>query len=380
MLYSGLSRHMSRLRLHLLCWLVLGSGLFAFGQDLPRQIADETFRKMIADFSEPSGSFQYENFVSNEDDYQSILPELKQSVKPGGVFIGVGPEQNFTYIAAARPGVAFIVDIRRQNLLEHWLYKALFEMSSNRVDFVSRLFSRTPRGIPDGASVRTIFEAFERSQPDQKLYDRNLASIYERIVKVHGFDLSEEDRKGIAKVFTAFFQGGPKMDYRFNSYDAPTPSASYTQLMDASDRDGHRWSYLATEENFRLIQDYEKTNRIVPLVGDFAGSKTIRAIGQYARDHNAIISVFYTSNVDEYLYRNVVDTRYFSNVATLPLDGSSAMIRVIGGPSGLAPGDSVRIAPGKRWVSLRCSLEDVVKAAQSRQLSSRLSLNRICKQ
>lgn len=371
---------MLRLRLHLLYWLILASGTFASGQDLPRQISDEGFRKMIADFSEPGGSFQYENFVSNEDDYQSILPGLKQTVKPGGVYIGVGPEQNFTYIATFRPGIAFIVDIRRQNLLEHWLYKALFEMSSNRVEFVSKLFSRAPRGIPNGASVRAIFEAFERAQPDQKLYDRNLASIYERIAKVHGFDLSEEDRKGIAKVFTAFFQGGPKMDYRFNSYTAPTPSASYTELMDAADRDGRRWSYLATEENFRLIQEYEKTNRIVPLIGDFAGPKTIRAVGQYAKDHNAIISVFYTSNVDEYLYRDVVDTRYFSNVATLPLDGSSAMIRVIGGPSGLMPGDTVQVAPGKRWVSLQCSLQDVVKASQSRQISSRVSLNRICKQ
>jgi hypothetical protein len=248
--------------------LVLAASI-VFAQDLPRQISDEAFRKMISDMSEPGGFFQYENFVSNEDDYVTVLPALKQSVKPGGVFIGVGPEQNFTYIAAFKPEIAFIIDIRRQNMLELLLYKALFEMSANRADFVSKLFSRTPpAGVTSASSVGAMFQAYERAETSQKLYDQNLAAVVDRLTKVHGFELSAEDRQGIAKVFTAFLQGGPKMDYRFNSYSAPTPSASYTQLMDAMDREGHRWSFLATEENFKLIQDYEKTNRIVPLVGD----------------------------------------------------------------------------------------------------------------
>ena len=56
--------------------------------------------------------------------------------------MGVGPEQNFTYIAVTRPAIAFIVDIRRGNLDLHLMYKALFELSADRADFVSRLFSR----------------------------------------------------------------------------------------------------------------------------------------------------------------------------------------------------------------------------------------------
>ena len=59
----------------------------------------------------------------------------------GGVYIGVGPEQNFTYIARLRPSTAFIIDIRRENRSLHLLYKALFEISRDRADFVSRLFS-----------------------------------------------------------------------------------------------------------------------------------------------------------------------------------------------------------------------------------------------
>ena len=75
----------------------------------------------------------------------------RQVARPsGGVYIGVGPEQNFSYIARLRPAMAFIIDIRRENLNLHLFYKALFEVSSDRADFVSRLFSRPrPTGIWD---------------------------------------------------------------------------------------------------------------------------------------------------------------------------------------------------------------------------------------
>src|SRR5262245_13673857 len=84
---------------------------------LPSQYTDAEFWRMVTDFSEPGGSFPYENFVSNEVSYQDIIPELTRIAKPGGVYLGVAPEQNFTYIAAIQAKVAFILDIRRQNML-----------------------------------------------------------------------------------------------------------------------------------------------------------------------------------------------------------------------------------------------------------------------
>jgi hypothetical protein len=359
--------------------LVLGLSIYLEAQTLPAQLSSEAFRKLILDFSEPDGYFQYENFVSNEDDYAKVLPALKKSVKPGGIFVGVGPEQNFSYITTFRPAMAFVVDIRRQNMIEHLFYKALFEMSANRADFVSRLFARTrPSGLDTGTDVTVLFKAFEAAKPDQKLYDNTLAAIYNHLAKTHGFQLSTADKEGVAKIYTAFFQGGPQMDYRFNSYSAPTPSATYTQLMAATDADGKMWSYLVTEENFQLIQDYQKKNLIVPLVGDFAGPKTIRAIGQYAREHKTTVNVFYTSNVDEYLFRDTAKDRFFASVATLPMDASSALIRFVGGPGGLSPLDTVRIAPGKRWAALWCSMPELVGAFKEGRLSARIDANRLC--
>src|SRR5215813_4177593 len=115
---------------------------FHAADSLPSQIADDTFWKLIENSSEPGGAFQSENFLSNETGFQSVIPTLKQTTTPGGVYMGVGPEQNFTYIAAIRPKMVFIIDIRHQNMLEHMIYKTAFEMSSDRAEFLARLFSR----------------------------------------------------------------------------------------------------------------------------------------------------------------------------------------------------------------------------------------------
>src|SRR6185295_6554819 len=100
------------------------------------------FFRMISEMSEPDRYFQFDNFLSNELGYQFVIPRLIENTQTGGVYLGVAPEQNFTYIAAIKPKIAFIVDIRRQNMLELLMYKALFEISPDRADFLSHLFSR----------------------------------------------------------------------------------------------------------------------------------------------------------------------------------------------------------------------------------------------
>src|SRR5687767_9735913 len=111
-------------------------------ETLPASLSDAQFWKLSGDLSEPAGSFRSENLVGNEQTHQYVLSELRQAARPGGVYMGVAPDQNFTYIAAVRPRIAFIVDIRRGNLLQHLMYKAVFAMSQDRREFISRLFSK----------------------------------------------------------------------------------------------------------------------------------------------------------------------------------------------------------------------------------------------
>src|SRR6185295_17723093 len=125
-------------------------------------VSDQEFWQLVEDFSEPNGYFRSDNFLSNENAFQHVIPRLQSTLPRGGVYVGVGPEQNFTYLVALRPKLAFIVDIRRGNLDEHLLYKAFIEMSADRADFLSRLFARPrPGELAANAPVETLFSAYE---------------------------------------------------------------------------------------------------------------------------------------------------------------------------------------------------------------------------
>src|SRR5438477_8565829 len=136
---------------------------------LPARLSDAAYWKMISDFSEPGGYFQLEIITSNEISYQYAMPQLMSTVKPGGVYLGVAPEQNFTYIAALQPRIAFIFDIRRDMMLEHLIYKGVFEMSANRVEFVANLFSRKATAqLNADSSLDAIFKALASVPHDPK--------------------------------------------------------------------------------------------------------------------------------------------------------------------------------------------------------------------
>src|SRR6267142_4774402 len=155
-------------------------------ETLPQRLSDAEFWQMIGDFSEPDGYFSSNNYLSNENTFQRVIPALKSTIDPGGVYIGVGPEQNFTYIAALEPRISFIIDIRRQNMLQHLIYKAAFELSETRAEFLSFLFSRPrPPELTTQSSPQDLFEAYQYASSDRELYDRNLRTITEHLTGRH---------------------------------------------------------------------------------------------------------------------------------------------------------------------------------------------------
>jgi hypothetical protein len=165
-------------------------------EQIPARLTDEAFWQLISTFSEPGGTFVSDNFVSNELAFHDVLTELTDGRKPGGVYLGVGPEQNFTYVAALKPQIAFVLDIRRQNMIEHLTYKALFELSTDRVDFLSRLFSRRlGTDLEKDSSAVVLFNALHEVAPEQELYQANLTSVKERLKTGHGFPLTPEDER-----------------------------------------------------------------------------------------------------------------------------------------------------------------------------------------
>lgn len=337
---------------------------------LPNRLSDQEFWRMVSEDSERGGYFRSDNFLSNEAGYQHIIPALKGIVQNGGVYVGVGPEQNFTYIVAFEPKMAFIVDIRRQNMLEHLMYKALMELSADRADFLSRLFSRArPSGLDSDSSPESLFDAYDAAPSNGPLFARNVRTVLDHLIKIHGFKLSGEDERRLEYVYRAFFELGPEISYVFlDARAAGLGMPTYSELMTETDGRGRNWSFLATEDQFRSVQRLQKANLIVPLVGDFAGDRAIRAIGRYLKQHSATVSVFYTSNVEQYLFQQGDDwKRFYANVASLPIDANSSFIRYVLNSWGFGFNNpSLR----RRSQTVWCPVHDVVNAVNSDRINS----------
>jgi hypothetical protein len=304
----------------------------AAAQNLPARMSDTAFWRLVTTVSEPGGYFRSDNFVSNETSYQWVIPDLLRTTKPGGVYLGVGPDQNFTYLVALKPKLAFIFDIRRQNMLTHLMYKALIEQSADRADFLSRLFSRPrPARLDTLSAPESLFVAFQLVPPDSALYRKNIASINEQLSKKHGFTLTADDTASIAYVYRSFVAFGPDITYNSNQgRGGYGRMPSYAQLQIETDSAGLHRSYMANEANFRALKQLETDNLIVPVVGDFAGTTAIRTVASYLKGHHAGVTAFYLSNVEQYLFQQGDDWRhFFENVGELPLDSSSTFIRSV---------------------------------------------------
>jgi hypothetical protein len=313
---------------------MLVSGVGAGTDTLPPRLDDRDFWRMAVGFSERPGTFGSDNLLSNEEALQDVIPDLVRVVKTQGIYLGVGPEQNFTYIAALKPRMAFIVDIRRGNFNTHLMYKALFELSADRAEFVSRLFSRSrPEELSARSTVGEIFDAYLEVPSSDALYSQNMRAIVNHLVKAHGFHLGADDMLRLQHVYRAFYAYGPSIQYSSSQTAGRrrTSEPSYRDLMLATDRSGQARSFLSSEETFQFLKTFEAQNLLVPVIGNFAGGKAIRAIGDYLKTNGVPVSVFYVSNVEEYLQQDGLWPDFCTNLAALPLNDASLFIRSVRG-------------------------------------------------
>jgi len=300
------------------------------------EVSIEQFGRYIDDWSEPEGYFDSDNFLSNETSYLHVIDQL-QKVKPGGIYLGVGPDQNFSYIVHTRPMLAVITDIRRQNMLEHLWYKAIFAMSSNRLEFLSLLVSReVPRSKP-GPSLEQIVSAVEQAPTSEKLFQKNLSTVKSLLTDKYRLKLSIADLDKIEYVYRTFWQEGLELRFssigRNNAANYPT----FEDMLLETDRQGRQQSYLSSEELFQELKKFEAENRLIPIVGDFAGAHAFKAFGTFLKNNGLRLTTFYTSNVEFYLFNTPSWPRFVANVRSLPLAPDSIFIRSYFGNGRLHP-------------------------------------------
>jgi len=298
---------------------------------LPERLGDAEFWKLVSDISEPGGYFRLsDNFTSNEREIGRLFTMLRDQGVSGGVYLGVGPEQNFTYIAAIHPTMAFVVDIRRQAVMQHLMFKAIFELASDRADFISLLFAKPRPAKIDGATpIQQIWDAYAQVASDSAMATKNYTVIVDHLTKKHRFTFTAEESAQLQMVFGAFYAFGPAISTRGapggrgGGYGVTFADLTSYSMDDA----GQPQSFLSTEDNFAYVKALQEKNLIVPVSGDFGGPKAIRAIGAYLREHSGVVSAFYVSNVEQYLFQDAKQREFYDNVATLPVSEKSVFIR-----------------------------------------------------
>ncbi|MGH9321509.1 MAG: hypothetical protein ACRD3V_16685 [Vicinamibacteria bacterium] len=288
-------------------------------------VEDVEFSRMIHQVSEEGGYFWSNNYISNETSYLHVMDDLEMLNVKGGVYLGVGPNQNFTYIAAIRPELAFIVDIRRQNLLEHLLFKALMEKARSREDYLSRLLGRPlDRHFTASSPLPEIVAAIEAAPPDEVFFHEQLSEVERELRSIPELNLNDADFEEIAQIYREFFRQGLEIKYdSWRSFFFP----SLKEFLLETDLNGRHRNWLASAGGFEYVRQMQRENRIIPVVGDFAGEQALRRLGRLLESKGETVSAFYLSNVEFYLFRQRKWTDFVDNVRELPTDERSVFIR-----------------------------------------------------
>jgi len=318
--------------------LILSASLLGVGWQqrekqpvLPEALGAAEFARLVGDLSEDGGYFHSDNLISNETTYLHIVHKLRELGATGGAYIGVGPEQNFTYISKIRPRIAFIVDIRRQAMVQQLMYKAIFHLAATRAEFLSLLLSRPlPKtGLPAAnASAGDLIAFMHNLTADDKAYQANLAEIRKLIKDGFKVPLTDSDNNGLEYIYKSFRTDGLDITYQMGGYrSAYFPTLG--DLMAGTDLQGKPGSFLADVDDYDFVRGMQRKNLIIPVVGDFAGKKAIGAVGDYLRKAGLTVTAFYTSNVEQYLFQNGVFPGFAANVRKLPVTERSLFIRSV---------------------------------------------------
>lgn len=291
------------------------------------------FGDRIEALSEPGGYFDTDNLISNERSYADVLTTLDQPGLHGGAYIGVGPDQNFSYIARLRPSIAFIIDIRRDNLLLHLLFKAIFEQSATRLEYLAHLFGRPVRRdatVHHGGTVEALAAYVDSARPDPSAaaaLRRRTAGVIAR----YGVRLSAQDIATIDRFHRSFIDAG--LDLRFRTAGRPPQShyPTYRDLLLVEAPGGGKGSFLASEEAFGIVKSLQARDLVIPVVGDLAGPKALRAIAGELVRRRQRVSAFYTSNVEFYLARAGTLDTFTDNLARIPRAPGAVVIRSVFG-------------------------------------------------
>lgn len=255
----------------------------------PKLMPDEAVGSTIAKLSEKAGDFPSENYVSNELSLLDVAAELRAPALQGRAYVGVGPEQSYTYLGILQPKVAYVVDIRRGNLLEHMFFRGCFEKAKTPAEFIAALFD------DDVARTKAVMDRL-------------------------GVSHSKEDDKVVGRIQGAFAKHRLAIAYTMLGNGRSYPTLGETLALEGS--------FTESAEAYARVRKLVIENRVIPIVGDFGGTHALRAASEDMRSRGLLLGVFYTSNVEQYLFDGRKHGVFLKSIESMPRDAESRIVRV----------------------------------------------------
>jgi hypothetical protein len=332
------------------------------------------FAARIDALSEPAGYFDTDNLISNERSYLHVASHLRElGRRGGGVYLGVGPDQNFSYIAHTRPSLAILIDVRRDNLLLHLLFKAIFGEARTRVEYLAMLTGRQPPAAGIDWSQRPVDALVAYIDAAPRLSDAAATTMRGRmaaVIRGFGVSLSDGDRSTIDRFHRRFIDAGLGLQFNSTGRAPQSDYPTYRDLLLEVDRQGARRNFLASEADFQFVKGLQARHQVIPIVGNLAGPKALASVAKFLSESQLKVSAFYTSNVEFYLFRDGSFPAFVANLGRLPHDAQSVIVRSVF----QAGGAGVTRVPGYNSASITQHIDTLLAGYAKGQFRQYLEL------
>jgi hypothetical protein len=219
--------------------------------------------------------------VSNEPNQHLFREAIKDS---GGLYVGVGAEQNYLFMGWSRPEVAVLVDFDDVIPRLHHIYASLFR----RLD--------TPEALLGCWTGKVQGEGASPCSSDQ-------------VVSWLTEDYEGDILKGVKNVW---------------KFSRPRIAPHLVSLRDHFTKLGVP-SFLTDQATYTFVAEMVRAGRVRAVRGDFTKRRTMTDIAAFARKACLPVRTLYLSNVDDYI--NYYIGQHRKNMVGLPGDERSLVMQ-----------------------------------------------------
>ena len=208
--------------------------------------------------------------------------------------------------------------------------KELFAASKDRKDYLAQLFARPPPPgiqLSSDANALKLLDLFEGLAPNQAFFEETIEKLWQSIRSKFPRLVKDRDRITIERIARSFHYKGLDIAYEIPGRPELNFFPSWGSLLVETDRAGRLGHYLNSQESFLFLKKLQQENRLIPVVGNLAGSKAVQGVAAEVKRRGLTVSILYLSNVEFYLFRNGTLSRFIENLSFLPIDNGSIVIR-----------------------------------------------------